>query len=567
MQNRAFFNRWSALEVLFAFLFIAAPLYYHPNIGGTGLRIPNNNIVWAVMSIIIWLSFLKILNKNKYTVPREFIYFVAFPLLITISAFFIGIKQPIDWAVRVLFIWGGVALFFSFFQHDLKQGRIDRLLFVLVISAQVQALIGLSQFVFGDTTLFFIPGSAGQASGSFQQINNQASYQVTCLAISLYLISRPFVRTRVNLKRFLFFSLIFSSFIVGLSGSRVGAFSFIFCLVGFSFLNSSRHRKGLRLALLIITASFLLGMYTNDYRVVGRTLELSSDYTGSARGLIYNISIELIKEKPVFGHGIGTFDNVWQSYKPNFYFKKPDSALLNSYVHHPHNEILLWLVEGGAIALSGILFFMYGVIKALGSCGVSRGGASALMLLPISIHTQVELPFYLSSLHWCLFLFLISNVCRQNVYERAVKISKPASVLAKITLHSFFIISLFAVGHTLRSHIDFTNYYKQESNAGNSLSYALNNFFLSEVARHVEMSSILYSSIAQKDAKGVEAFIEWSQVRIKERQDLKLYWQISDAYFFLGDRDSFCNSIIDGLAIYPEEKTLTYRQESYCGKK
>ncbi|MDT8371359.1 MAG: hypothetical protein RQ783_05105 [Gammaproteobacteria bacterium] len=57
----------------------------------------------------------------------------------------------------------------------------------------------------------------------------------------------------------------------------------------------------------------------------------------------------------------------------------------------------------GAIAGIGLAAFAFGVIITLIKLPHSRRYAYGAMLLPIALHTQVELPFYISSLHWFVF--------------------------------------------------------------------------------------------------------------------------------------------------------------------
>jgi O-antigen polymerase len=41
---------------MLAVLFLVAPFYYHPNIGGEGLRIPNNITVWMMATTDVCYS-------------------------------------------------------------------------------------------------------------------------------------------------------------------------------------------------------------------------------------------------------------------------------------------------------------------------------------------------------------------------------------------------------------------------------------------------------------------------------------------------------------------------------
>ncbi|VTR25979.1 Lipid A core - O-antigen ligase and related enzymes [Serratia fonticola] len=92
---------------------------------------------------------------------------------------------------------------------------------------------------------------------------------------------------------------------------------------------------------------------------------------------------------------------------------------------HPHNELLLWWVEGGLIALLGMLILVWAGLKLVARSRLrdmqafSYGKASAgealalcVALLPIALHSQTEYPFYLSALHWLVFLLLLAMLDR-----------------------------------------------------------------------------------------------------------------------------------------------------------
>jgi O-antigen polymerase len=58
------------------------------------------------------------------------------------------------------------------------------------------------------------------------------------------------------------------------------------------------------------------------------------------------------------------------------------------------------MIEGGLFIIIGILTVMFVVVLALIRCGKQRSAGYVAMLIPITLHTQFEQPFYISSLHW-----------------------------------------------------------------------------------------------------------------------------------------------------------------------
>ena len=79
---------------------------------------------------------------------------------------------------------------------------------------------------------------------------------------------------------------------------------------------------------------------------------------GSADGrlLIWHCSLDMISDKPLFGHGLGAFAAEYMNYQANFFDKNPDShfALLADNVKQPFNEYLKGLIQFGIVGMAAI---------------------------------------------------------------------------------------------------------------------------------------------------------------------------------------------------------------------
>jgi O-antigen polymerase len=552
---------------MLAVLFLVAPFYYHPNIGGEGLRIPNNITVWMMATIIIGYSLHLVLKRPTFVIPKYFAYIAAFPILITLSGFVTGVEQPLTWLFRLLFIWGGLAFFFSLFQHGLKQGRLDRILFVIVISALLQGLVGIAQIWLQADMPFWLPKSPnGVPSGLFQQINNQATYQVTAIMIVAYLITRPFIIfAKPWLRSLLILSVLCASFLVTVSGSRIGALTLILGLLIIIPSQWQRLKQRKQMALIAFAALVMgigLGSVFGNSHAIDKTVAMQSGFSGSARLGIYNITQDLIKQQPIFGHGVGSFGRVFQYARPDFYEEHPDAVLSDQFVSHPHNETFFWLVEGGLIAGIGLLAVLLGVILALNKQGWQRGGAYTALLLPIGLHTQVELPFYMSGLHWFAFIVLLVIINLHQVSNITKNITVSLSRFMKVVLITLFIVLMVFFAHTLRSNWDFVVFYKGEQNA-NPLPYAYKNPYLSEQARWIDMSAMMYSSMEYDLKNNVQYYVLWGEELLLEQPDVVLYEKLVDAYQFLGNKTAYCGTAERGLALYPHAERLKLAKE-FC---
>ncbi|OUR63924.1 hypothetical protein A9Q79_09235 [Methylophaga sp. 42_25_T18] len=573
------FSKWKPIEIMLAVLFLIAPFYYHPNIGGEGLRIPNNITVWMVATIIIWYSLYLVLKRPTFVLPKYFFYIAAFPALITLSGFVTGIEQPLTWLFRLLFIWGGLAFFFSLFQHRLKQGRLDRILFIIVVSALLQGLIGLAQIWLKTDMPFWLPKSSnGVPSGLFQQINNQASYQVTAIMITVYLLTRPFIsHGAIWLQLVLFLAVACATFLITISGSRIGSLALILGLLIIipALWERLKNKKHFSLFLFSLLIGFCAGMSQggDSENMVDKTLAMQSGYSGSVRLGIYSLSLDLIKQQPVFGYGIGSFPRVWQYAKPEFHKAHPDAALPEQFATHPHNETIFWLLEGGTVAAFGLAAMLFGIMLALKSLGWKKGSVYVAMLLPIGLHTQVELPFYASSTHWFTFIVLISALSSHKVDNKTRIMTVSLTRLSGVLLILMVLAVMASFIHTLRAQWDFSTFYKGEQ-LNNPFPYAFKNPYLSDQARWIDMNTILNSSLQQnvdgdldlqrQVEANVNVYVDWGEKRLLNKPNIQLYNQLAAAYFYLGDKSSFCSIINRGLALYPNNESFQQAAFEQC---
>ena len=75
------------------------------------------------------------------------------------------------------------------------------------------------------------------------------------------------------------------------------------------------------------------------------------DYA-NGRLLIWNVSVEMIKDKPLFGLGHDTFQAKYMNYQAEYFRNNPNSRykLLADNVKHPFNEFIKVAVEFGIVS-------------------------------------------------------------------------------------------------------------------------------------------------------------------------------------------------------------------------
>lgn len=553
--------QWTPSEIMLAVLFVLAPLYYHPNLGGEGLRIPHNITIWLVATIFIAYTFHKILKAREYVIPKYFWMIAAFPVLATLSGFIAGVEQPLKWLFRLLFIWGGLAFFFALFQARLSQARIDRLLFLLVLSALIFAIVGIMQIWLKLDMPYLLPKNPdGRPSSLFQQINNMATYQVTAIFIAIYLSMRPWLRSGYLIKRvILLITVLLAAFIVAVSGSRIGALTLIVSMLlvlPVVWRNWRRHPL-VAWVIAALVIGLIAGTLTGDDKLIDKTEALQSGYSAEARLGMYSISLGLIAESPIVGHGIGSFGSEWQYAKPDFYAEHPDAKLPEEFVSHPHNELIQWSVEGGLLALAGMVLVVVGVVLAGIKAKLNRALLYAAILVPIALHTQVELPFYMSTLHWFVFMLLMFVVMHHILVYKVIGLTLSASILLKLGNIAMTLVLVMFYAHSLRANWDFIEFVSTGNDPEkHRLYFALNNPYLQSTAEWVGMSNILYTGLSSQNQEMVFEYIRWAELELKDWPHLGLYLRLLDAYEPFEDKRYRCNLAEKGFAIYPDNSEL-----------
>jgi len=190
---------------------------------------------------------------------------------------------------------------------------------------------------------------------------------------------------------FLFFGI--TLFCIILTGSRGAILSFILlfiCFFGYNFLLNLEKRK--LLVLLSVFCLFIFGtqtiLYQNGKTVVDRVAtltptEIKNDSSTNERLTWYNAAFEGIKEKPLFGHGIGNWKIVGNKYVSN----KIEQYIVPKYVHNDFIEAFVELgVFGGLLFLSIFALILSTLYKIKGNL---KGKHVELSLILFSIFAYV----------------------------------------------------------------------------------------------------------------------------------------------------------------------------------
>lgn len=549
------------LFILLVLQFVIAPFYYQPNFGGEGLYLPYNSSVWVVAVWIIAAGAFLISRSHRLILPKYWLGLACLPLGALITGFIVETITPTEWLTRLSVITGGYLFFLALFQFKLSSKQIDQLLYIILAFGMVAASYGFFQVFFSKEIYPFIPKSPKNIPiGIFQQVNLQASVMATLLILVYYLISRPTLKSSsLLIKISLCITAFLASYLIAASGSRVGLLGVI---IGLAILLIGRWRLLTRNKILciIILVLTIAGAATQTSGLLKSTAKFDRAIGGmetDIRWRVYKISWDLFIDSPVTGHGLGSFQKVFQDKRKEY--QQQDHLHLGNAPRfsHPHNEMIFWLVEGGLIALSGILIAAIVTFMQLIRLGWQRGLGYAALLIPITLHTQVELPFYISNTHWLLLLFLLfvtHQHGRKNVQTTSLSIS--ANILIPVSFIGIAFFTSWILVQAQMANSDLVKYYASRTTQHELLDKPLNSLYFRDHALFLSLRQKMVEGVKAHDAKPVVEFIKHTEVMLQKVPALNYYIELVNAYHIIGQTELRNKRLQEALDTYEGNSRL-----------
>ncbi|BEM74305.1 membrane protein [Serratia marcescens] len=431
----------AVLTLLLIWMAVILPVYY-PNMGGDGLALPQNILAWSIMALTtLIVTFTVCLGRARLSLTPTArllllgIAVLALPLLYTRPEW----REDALW--RCAGLLGGWLFYVACLQLRLTARQRNLLLYGLLFAVSVQALLAALQLF--APTLAWVSPNGSRVYGVFQQPNVLGSFIATGLALALWLLLAPLSTPTRRQLPLLALLTAFSALLVLIQSRAAwlgGALAAALLLWRFARQSpaASRWAGG---ALLLGVALGLMGLFTGQQELIARE---GSNYS---RLTMLQDTLSMILAKPLLGWGYGGFEYSFAHFRLQ---AMPWREVLEV-AGHPHNEILLWWVEGGLPALAGIvLVFIAGALLLKRAWQRDReqpAGARVglfLVLLPMLVHTQLEYPFYLSAPHWLAFLLLLALLDGQTGAPRPLSFAKALSLPVATAAVGVLVMAVFA---------------------------------------------------------------------------------------------------------------------------
>ena len=378
--------------------------------GGTGLYLSFNIIAWLFVVILIAIGLWQVTLNKQIIYSKMLIWLSIGCLCLFVPAFYSF--EFTDHAIpRLLALISGLLLLFCLYQFPVKQSDKYQLLILILVAVALESCLGLAQYFFFEEG-FWGGYKAGisKPHGVFLQPNVMASFMATGLAIALFISTKfTLITTRFTtpLKGLIYFVLFSTSFLLVVLQSRTGQISALLVLTFiFPYYIYQKSHKQLAINLIVIALAIITSLASAKTSIAPKWN--GENYrTINIRSNIYEVSLDMLKTKPIVGYGYGGFERSFIDHFNQYAITHPDVGKTIQRLSHPHNELLFWAIEGGIIALLAFVMFAKAYITTWLS--VSRLKALALfaLLLPILLHSQLEFPFYSSVSHFLVFIFIL----------------------------------------------------------------------------------------------------------------------------------------------------------------
>ncbi len=330
------------------------------------------------------------LSGGLSSADAVFFFLVAYGVL--------DLSQPLD-IVTLINLITECCLWMSF-RLDCSVGLFKWLITALGVSAFIQSIVAILQY-FGFLDSMH---AAISVTGCFGNPGPLGCFLSICI-VTLYVCYRErLVPLKFRLLLVTIFALAFIALL--LSASRAAWLAALFSIGVYCFMRYSKMLK-IRYVFVVVIVFALITCGLYFYR------RASAD----ARIRIWKTSVMLANQKPLFGHGLGSFSSVYMPFQGSVLFScneenrgKADDVL------SPYNELLLCACELGYVGLSFVLLFLGSVICLLfRSFGKSPLSCQLFPVLAYLVYGMFSYPSSEPALHLMFISVVASGIEGQSV--------------------------------------------------------------------------------------------------------------------------------------------------------
>lgn len=518
-------------------VFFIAMHFFMPNPGGSGLALSFNPTTWLAFSFSISLGLYQLatnrmLRYSKLTIGLFFCcLLLSVPLLYT--------NSKLDGASdRLLGLWAGFVFLIVLQQFQFSNRHKQRLLWFVIIAVVIQALFGFSQYLLLEPgNIFGYNTQSNRPYGVFQQPNVMASFLATGLVLSGYLIT---TQPHKYNKKWSEVSLLYivpaltTPLLIALASRTgwLGAILGTLCILPYLYRFSTL-KRGIGWCLSVILG-LVLGAILIQSEETGEFVTTKTDLQ-TPRTYTFPQALDMLIERPFTGYGYGKFESQYILYTAR-------QHQLNSHypsglpaMDHPHNELLLWGVEGGLVPVIGIILAAMFVLSRIYTAKKGTRLALFSLFIPIVLHSQLEYPFYHSAIHWITFIILIYWIDQRTSKYKTQSFSIVSKSLLRIASLIIPVITSLYMLSALHSNYVLTQFEQSKPKNPEILNGVTNPVVWKDRFDWNIYSTYLNIGLYTQDKKLIEPYISWSLDIIKEKPRPAFYTNLILAYQGLND--------------------------------
>lgn len=411
MNNVNFNNALTGGLLIFLLITLHLPFPHPP---GSGLFLPSNIIAWITMAYSCLIVCLANMLPGQQKGDLSFSLLTRRLSVVTLMLGIPLLYSPETWwmdgTVQWLGIAGGFAFYFCLIQARLTLRHHRVLLSGVAMATLIQALTGAMYLLvwLPETGEWYAHGQ--EIGGVLLQHNVTATFLMLGLGAALLLLLEPVYRTSRRMRGLLMFTLIAVSFMLVHLQSRIGLLNGLVLIICFGICYGKREPVRCAIALWCVLTGLALAFALIIFAPAGH-IDLMHEASNRYRMQMLRETWRMVELHPLSGWGLGSFGYQYSQFLVTSGITSQESVV----VQHPHNEWLFGWAEGGIVTVLAYLILLVTGWHLWRQASrrdkeqdtTFRRGLWFL-LLPMLLHTQVEYPFYLSTVLWLLFLLLLA---------------------------------------------------------------------------------------------------------------------------------------------------------------
>ncbi|CAM3017573.1 PglL family O-oligosaccharyltransferase [Vibrio rarus] len=547
------FNRRYLLTI--GCMFLIATHFFYPNPGGAGLALSFNPPVWALLSIALGITCYQVTLNRVIKYSKMTAVLGVSCLLMTIPILFNNANVEIA-LPRIVGLWAGFLLFLSFQQFRFSNEEKQRLLWFILFAVVIEALFGWVQYtLLSEGNPFGYNTISNRPYGIFQQPNVMASFLATGLVLSGYLLARQPYSKYLQWRYKVFFLYAVPLLTVPLLVVLASRTGWLGALIATVMIFPHLYRFALKsraiiwLVCLVSALGLGIGMASmgDSSSIIGQKSNLES-----ARSFHFPQGIDMMVERPISGYGYGNFESAYMLYTARQHQLNPNYHVGLPSLDHPHNELLMWGIEGGVIPIVGIFLAMGFVLYRLRMARPGTRIGILSLFIPIVLHTQLEYPFYHSAIHWVSFIILLYWVDQRTAryhqlnFGRISHLGLRLSSLLLPILTCAYMITALHTNHVL------TKFEQSRPKNPDILDSVTNPWAWKDRYEWDINSTLLNIGIATHEKQYIQTYVDWSLPFIKSKPRPALYKNLILAYQAL-DQQQMASAIrSEARFLFPE---------------